>query len=442
MDKQSKKKKGIAKTNWTSLMLSFLFILILAEAGAHLVQYIFSKLFSLSELEESFIEPILSIACSFVPLWYYLIKPLKNEFQRVASELYSYESALQQHAIITKTDPEGRITYANNKFLEISEYSEEEILGKDHRIVNSGHHAPEFFANMWKTIKSNRGWRGQVCNKSKNGHFYWVDSAITPITNPENGKIQEYLSIRFDITAEKERGQKQMHTSKLISLGEMAASMAHEINNPLSIISGTVQRLERSNDESKIPTIHFQKIQKSVDKIAKIINGLQRFSRSNPASEKSIYSLSEMAKEALSLTEVKANYLKTSIDLDIEFEAFISCNEIEIEQVIINVINNAIDAIQGLDEKWVKIKVLEDNSQAVVRIIDSGLGVPDNVHDKIFDPFFTTKEIGKGTGLGLSTAKGIIEDHNGTISVLKNMGNTCFEIRFPVVQQFSNKIAA
>jgi signal transduction histidine kinase len=208
--------------------------------------------------------------------------------------------------------------------------------------------------------------------------------------------------------------------------------MAHEINNPLAIISGIIQRLERPSNGSIISILQLQKIRKSVDRIAKIVNGLRKFSRITPIDNKSIHSLTEILTEAVSLTEIRAHYMNTSIDLNIEFDAYILCNDIEIEQVVINIVNNAIDLIQGLGEKWIKIKVEKDNSQVVLRITDSGRGIPENISNKIFEPFFTTKEVGQGTGLGLSISKGIVEDHNGTISILKEEVNTCFEIRFPI----------
>ena len=107
------------------------------------------------------------------------------------------------------------------------------------------------------------------------------------------------------------------------------------------------------------------------------------------------------------------------------------CDEVEIEQVFINLLNNAIDAVKDRPEKWVKISVFEDGNYVVIRTTDSGPGIPGNVRDKLFEPFFTTKSTGEGTGLGLSITKGILDEHNATITVVDESPNTCFEIKFP-----------
>jgi C4-dicarboxylate-specific signal transduction histidine kinase len=113
----------------------------------------------------------------------------------------------------------------------------------------------------------------------------------------------------------------------------------------------------------------------------------------------------------------------------------IHCNEIEVEQVIVNLINNALDAIKTKIDKWIKISIYEEANQVVLRVMDSGKGIPEEVRQNLFDPFFTTKQTGEGTGLGLSISKGIIDEHKATITVLDNCPNTCFEIRFPQIKE-------
>jgi signal transduction histidine kinase len=120
----------------------------------------------------------------------------------------------------------------------------------------------------------------------------------------------------------------------------------------------------------------------------------------------------------------------TSLSLNLKDNIFISCDEAEIEQVIINLINNSIDAIKDNNEKWIKVELIENSDLAVLSIIDSGPGIDEINIDKLFNPFFTTKSIGEGTGLGLSISKGIIDAHNGSIRINSNIKNTCFELRF------------
>ncbi|MBF0311121.1 MAG: PAS domain S-box protein, partial [Magnetococcales bacterium] len=124
---------------------------------------------------------------------------LRHSLQEVENMQY----ALNRHAIISITDAEGRITYVNSRFCEVSGYSPHELIGQDHRILRSGQHTAEFFARMWETIGQGRVWRGEICNRRKNGVLYWIETTIVPILAP-SGSPQEFISIRTDITRQKE----------------------------------------------------------------------------------------------------------------------------------------------------------------------------------------------------------------------------------------------
>ena len=234
-----------------------------------------------------------------------------------------------------------------------------------------------------------------------------------------------------NIEKEKETMKIQLiQASKLASLGEMAAGIAHEINNPLAIISGAVDLLPSLKDN---PDKYFEKnetIQRAVKRIAKIVSGLQKFSRTSNQNYFGTASLSNIVKEVLTLTAMKSQRHATPINVDFQAEGIIRCDEVEIEQVIINLVNNAIDAVKEFSERWVKVEIYEVAESVILRISDSGHGIPDTIQQKLFDPFFTTKRVGAGTGLGLSISKGILDAHGATITVVPDLPNTCFEIRF------------
>ncbi len=146
------------------------------------------------------------------------------------------------------TDVDGNIIFVNDKFCEISEYSKEELVGQNHRILNSGLHSKEFFSDMWNTIKSGKPFFAQVRNKTKSGMYKWFDTNIVPLKNA-NGEVYRFVAIRYDITENKLLKEaleiEQMtsiHMSRLAALGEMASGIAHEIKNPLTVISGFVMQ--------------------------------------------------------------------------------------------------------------------------------------------------------------------------------------------------------
>lgn len=231
-------------------------------------------------------------------------------------------------------------------------------------------------------------------------------------------------------------------SSRLSAIGEMASGMAHEINNPLQIIHGKVHQLRMQSESGKLDLARLTRdtevIESTVLRIARIIKGLRSIAREGTSDPLELAHVKNVVNETL---ELCATRLKNhGVDLrvgEIPDDLTMECSPTQIGQVLLNLLNNAYDAIEGLDEKWIAIEV-EDNGQHVRMLVtDSGGGIPSTIRKKIMEPFFTTKEVGKGTGLGLSISKGIVERHSGTLTVDASHPNTRFVVTVPKQQPAS-----
>lgn len=343
--------------------------------------------------------------------------------------------ALNSSAIVGITDSKGKIIYANQKFCEISEYSMPELLGKDHRILNSGFHSKEFFKEMWTTISSGKIWTGEIQNKKKSGELYWVQSTIAPIFD-ENGELANYVSIRFEITQMKKVQMNLIESNRMASLGEMASGIAHEINNPLTIILGRLtllkKRMER-NDPHEVLINDMDLIEKTVYRISNIVNGLRRLSRDNTKDPIEVFSIKKLLDESQELFTQKMKNKEINFEVIVEKDYSIKAKSLQLSQVIVNLINNSIDAIEALPEKWIKLKVGKKGDECLITIVDSGLRIPKEVASKLMTPFYTTKGPGKGTGLGLSLSKKMIEESKGKFYYDEAKPHTTFCIELPLV---------
>lgn len=227
---------------------------------------------------------------------------------------------------------------------------------------------------------------------------------------------------------------KNIQTTKLASLGEMSAGVAHEINNPLAIISGNLQLLLINPQDTEKLTKKLDIMLKATERISKIVNGLKKFSRMNDLTERQPQQLVRIVQETMYILEMKAKQNFVDLRIVNDSQTLVLCNNVEIEQVVINLVNNSLDAIKGLQDKWIHIKIFDHNNHVVLQVEDSGHGVSPAIEHKLFDPFFTTKSVGEGTGLGLSITKGILDEHKAEILLNKSTAHTCFEVRFPQYQ--------
>ncbi len=226
---------------------------------------------------------------------------------------------------------------------------------------------------------------------------------------------------------------------KFKALGEMAGGIAHEINNPLTIIRGRAELLQNQIDKGTFDpikaTADLAKIEQTVERIAQIVKGLRTFSRDAKADPMERVDLKEIVEETLDICrdrfEQEQIILRTELGDDVSCE----CRPTQISQVLLNLLNNAHDAVSKSDLKWVSVELSHAGKDRILlSVTDSGPGIHPNLTDKIMKPFFTTKQVGEGTGLGLSISKSIAEDHSGTLRSDTSSAHTRFVLELPVRQ--------
>ena len=345
-------------------------------------------------------------------------------------QLGDFKRALDAAAIVATTDVQGRITYANDKFVEISGYSREELLGQDHRIINSGHHPPEFIRELWRTIAQGQVWHGELRNRAKDGHFYWVETTIVPFVN-EDGKPYQYIAIRADITARKEAEDMITHQASLARVGQMAAVLAHEVRNPLAGIRGAMQVLMGRRKPDDPERAVMQEIVARTESLNDLINDLLLFARPRPPRITQVDLASLVADVCAAVRQDPAAH---GIELVSEGPPLAVQADGDLTRAtVLNLVLNAAQALQGTGRITVSIGAA-GQGMVQVQVRDTGPGIPPEIREQIFEPFFTTKT--RGGGLGLPIAQRTAELHGGTLSVhCPAEGGTVFTLTLPSAQK-------
>lgn len=266
------------------------------------------------------------------------------------------------------------------------------------------------------------------------------------------GTIEEQVRRRTEELREShrriiEQEQSLSASAKMSALGEMAGGVAHEINNPLATIKILSSRMHELLDDPNVDKKMIQEmvgmIETTTDRIARIVQGLRSFSRDGSGDPYDTVNVASLIEDTLSFC--KARFKDSGVALMVEpFPSGLSFEgrSTQISQVLLNLLNNAYDAIHDRNERWVHISARVDRDILELRVTDSGQGIPPSIAEKIFQPFFTTKEIGKGTGMGLSISSGIVKSHRGELSVDRACANTCFVMRLPLRQSAKLSVAA
>ena len=374
--------------------------------------------------------------------------PSEDILERSLKELADIKFALDQSTIVAITDQRGAINYVNDEFCRISKYSRSELLGQDHRIINSGFHPKDFIRELWTTIASGQVWKGELRNRAKDGSIYWVDTTIVPYLNSE-GKPYQYVSIRHEITERKqaearvlEQAAELQRATQLSFVGELAAGLAHEIKNPLAGIQGAVDILIRRRDKNDPEREALEGVRHEVSRIDNTVRALLGRARARLVSVR-LTSLTETVAHAVSLAKSQimtavTNGQQVAIEYDHPDDPItIQIDPGQIEDAVLNLVLNAIEAVDGKGN--VRVRVFRANSdsieeeQAIVEVSDDGHGIREEDLARLFSAFFTTKR--EGTGLGLPAVKRIARLHGGRVEVRSSVGQgSVFTIHLPVTR--------
>jgi PAS domain S-box-containing protein len=352
------------------------------------------------------------------------------------AQLRDLKRALDQAAIVATTDVRGRITYVNDKFCEISGYARHELLGQDHRIINSGHHPKEFIRELWVTIANGKVWHGELQNRAKDGHTYWVDTTIVPFLD-ERGKPFQYIAIRADITARKLAEDRLRQQAALARVGQMAAIVAHEVRNPLARIKGAMQVLSgrRAKDDPEQPVL--RDIIARVDSLNDLISDLMVFARPRPPQLADV-ELKHLVTEAV--TMARHDPSGQALDIHVEGDGVtVRADADLVRATVLNLLLNAGQAMGGHGR--VVLRLTHAHDRASIAVQDDGPGIPEALREQVFEPFFTTKS--RGGGLGLAIARRTADIHGGTLTLeCPPTGGTVVTLTMPLQTRASERPVA
>ena len=376
----------------------------------------------------------------------------------------TYQEAIENSNIVSKTDINGIITFVNDEFCKISGYSYDELIGQNHNIVRHPDVPNSNFETLWETILAKKSFKATVKNLSKDKKTVYLNTTITPILDKDENII-EFIAIRYDVTAEvelkksleeKEKELEQLNLnleqkvkeqtkqlkelnktlekrvieeitkneekqkllfwqSRMASLGQMLANIAHQWRQPLTELNLTLFNMKKAsihNNEKKVDE-QYKESKTLISSMSSTIDDFTNFF--NPQKEKKSFEIKDAINEALIILRkvIELENIHIQIDVPINYKVIGVSNELS--QVIINLIQNSKDAFIQNDIKnktiiiTLKEELILDKKYALLEIKDNAGGISKENIDKIFDPYFTTKYKSQGTGLGLFMSKMIIE---------------------------------
>ncbi len=366
-----------------------------------------------------------------------------TERKRAEAEVRTLSRAMEQSpASIVITDRAGNIEYVNPRFEQLTGYPRAEAVGSNPRMLKSGLTPAETYRQMWQAISDGGEWRGELCNRRKNGELFWEFAAVSGLRG-EDGEIEHYIAVKEDITERKQAEaardslEAQLRESqKMEAIGTLAGGIAHDLNNALATILGNAELARQDMSANPLALESLEEIGKAGARARDLVQQILAFSRRQPT-ERRPMALAPVVEESARLLRAA---LPARVALEVRCEADVPtvlADASQIQQVLINLCNNAVQAMRGepgrvdirLDTVTLDAELAAAHPElramlarhpgraARLAVSDDGPGMDAATLGRIFEPFFTTKPTGEGTGLGLSIVHGVVKGHEGAIRV-------------------------
>ncbi len=368
-----------------------------------------------------------------------------SQRRAAAARRHLLETALRSApSSVVITNATGCVVWVNQAFIKTTGYSEEEIVGHNPRILKSGRHPAEFYAEMWRTITEGKVWEGEIVSRRKDGCLFREQLTIAPVFG-HDGATRHFVAIGQDVTERKALEERALRTQRLESIGLLAGGIAHDLNN---VLTPTMLSLELLR--CKFPDAASQELLKTLEHVTRrgagIVRQILTFARGIEG-ERQPVSFRNLLKE---MCEIVRETFPRNIELHAEIPddlPFVNGDYTQLHQVLLNLAVNARDAMPNggvltlraaareMDAAQTRrIPESQPGPYVALTIRDTGQGIPPEILGRIFEPFFSTKSPDKGTGLGLSTVHGIVTGHLGFIEVSTALGKgTEFQVFLPAI---------
>jgi PAS domain S-box-containing protein len=377
-------------------------------------------------------------------------------------ELADQKFAMDQHAFVALTDVDGVITYVNDKFCAISKYSREELIGQDHRIMNSGQHPKGFFQQMYDTVAAGKVWHGEVKNRAKDGSIFWLDTTVVPFMDT-GGRPRQYAAIRADITELKQAEERDLRrTAELEAankeLEAFSYSVSHDLRAPLRHIGGFSKLLVEEFGSTLDPTAqhYLDRIQSGAQKMGLLVDELLNLARvGRQALNRQPARLNSIVAEVIAILQPESE--GRPVEWIIADLPVVECDSILVKQVFQNLLANALkftrprvgtDGSAGVGtpaptpRAVIEVSHKEDDGQLVLMVRDNGIGFDMKYVDKLFGVFqrLHRAEDFEGTGIGLATVQRIVQKHGGLVWAEAEVGKgATFYFTLTAAKQIESK---